>query len=118
MGRKLLVKHSDGAETRQVWLVEGKSLAVVEQTRGPATELAYGGQVHGHKALFSEQACRRALDVQGGSIEGALRDFFDQDDQEVLLSDLMDAFDRVGQAFTYASWSDEGDAAYRACAPK
>ena len=112
MAKRVLVRHADGEETREVWLLEGPSLAVVEETRGPVTEVAYGSCMHGHKVLLSEDVCRAVLGCTGSAAAGLER-YFARDGGDVMLSDLMDALDRSGQGYSYASWGDEGDATFR-----
>ena len=110
-----LLSVSDGEEQRTVSAIWGTSLAVMEQSRGPVTEVAYGTVVHGHKILCAREACGRALGVDVDLLEQALVDFFAQD-EDPLLSDLMDRFDQAGERYTYTAWSADGDAAFRPAA--
>ena len=107
-----LLSVSDGEEQRAVSAIWGASLAVMEVSRGPETEVAYGTPLHGHKILCAYEACARVLGVDVGALEQALADYFVQED-EPLLSELMDLFDRAGERYTYTAWSGGGDAVFR-----
>ena len=112
---RMLAKVTDGEESREVRLIVGEGLSVIEESQGPVSEAAYGTHLHGHKLLCAEAACRQALGAEGDVAE-ALAAFFGKGEDAALLSDLMDAFDRAGAPYTYASWSGEGDLAFRGAA--
>ena len=107
-----LLSVSDGEEQRTVSAIWGTSLAVMEQSRGPVTEVAYGTPVHGHKILCAREACARVLGVDVDLLEQTVADFF-ACEETPLLSDLMDRFDRAGERYTYTAWSAGGDGAFR-----
>jgi hypothetical protein len=54
-GERLLFESDDGQERRRVTLIEGESIALMERTSGPDTEVAYGVEAHAHKMLFKAQ---------------------------------------------------------------
>ena len=110
-----LAELDELGERRTVWLVEGGSLSVVEQSCGPVTEAAYGAVLHGHKIMASADAYQRVLGGAEDDAQTLLERLFvrDADGCVALLSELMDAFDQAGEAYTYLAWSDEGDIAYR-----
>ena len=110
----ILVEVEDAGEHRCVTMLEGGSIALFEQTSGPVTQVAYGSASHTHKVLVSREACARALGVTGDEVAGALQEFFSGGGEPAQLSDVMDLLDGAGEHYTYASWSSEGDAVYRA----
>ncbi len=113
----LLSETADGGERRQVTLVEGESLSLVERSSGPVTEVAYGTRSHGHKLMGSAEAFAHVLGVGKGGIADAVASLFPKSGGEVQLSDVMDMFDAKGERYVYVAWSDEGDVAYRPAWP-
>ena len=111
---KVLVEVNDGEESRRVTMLEGESLVLLERTSGPDTEVAYGAWSHTHKMTFSREAGASALGVAADDVERALGELFDPAQGEALLADVMDRFDQSEAKYTYLSWSDDGDIAYRA----
>lgn len=108
-----LAEIENGAERRMVSLIEGESLALVERSSGPVTKVAYGTSYHGHKILFSAQACAKAFGVNEAHAAEALVRLYDNQHEAPLLSDVMDSFDRAGQSYRYMAWSGTGDVVFR-----
>lgn len=106
---RVLVRRDDGCERREVRLIEGVTLDVVEETSGPVTEMAYGSWRHGHKVLVAGEACRAALNKPEGQAGEAVAWFFERNEGDVLLSEFMDVLDEAGQGYVYATWDGDGD---------
>ena len=109
----VLVEEEDRGERRVVSLIEGGSLALVECSSGPVTSAAYGSRYHGHKMLFSVEACAHALGVTASEARDALVSLFTGARQKPSLSDIMDCFDVSEQAYQYMAWSGAGDIVFR-----
>ena len=110
---RLLAEVEQEGEVRRVSVIEGEAMTILESSRGPVTELAYGSPSHGHKILCSAAACGLALGVGEAQVVDALARLFAQSDEVPLLSDVMDLFDKAQVHYSYVAWSDEGDAVYR-----
>ena len=111
---RVLADVEDAGERRRVRLIEGESLALVEESSGPLTQLAYESDMFGHKMLFEGRDAAQALGVDEDRVVGSLVEFFAADEEPPLLSDVMDRFDRTGAPYSYMSWSGDGDSVFRA----
>ena len=109
----VLAEIEDESERRTVSLLNGESLALIERSSGPVTKVAYGTGYHGHKILFSPQACARALGVKEEMASEALAQLYANECEVPLLSDVMDRFDVAGQSYRYLAWSGDGDVVFR-----
>ncbi len=109
----VLVEEEAAGERRVVTLVEGESLALIERSSGPLTQVAYGAYRHGHKMLCDYEKCARVLGVQVVELRAKLTELFAQGDAAWHLSDVMDRFDVAGENYTYIAWTGEGDVAMR-----
>ena len=112
-GKYGLLDVCEDGEHREVIAIEGASLAVMETSSGPVTELAYGTERHGHKVLCDRASCARALGVPEESLVDALTSFYAKGDDHTHLSDLMDQLDRAGERYTYVAWGGDGTMAVR-----
>jgi hypothetical protein len=110
---RILAEVEEQGEVRRVSLIEGESLMVMESSRGPVTQLAYGAARHGHKLMCGAEVCGRVFGVAQAQASDALARFFGQADDVPTLSDLMDLFDKAQERYGYAAWTSEGDALYR-----
>ena len=112
-GERLLFESDDGQERRRVTLIEGESIALMERTSGPDTEVAYGVEAHAHKMLFGVQECAKALGVHAGDAVEKLIGLFRECGDGLSLGDVMDLFDRNDAQYAYVAWTDGGDIALR-----
>ena len=108
-----LVSCVSEGEERVVTLVLGPSYTLLERSQGPVTELAYGAAAHTHKMTFQPAAAARALEVAPQEVPQALERLFAPQPGVAQLSDIMDAFDRAGERYAYASWTGARDIAFR-----
>lgn len=111
---RVLADVEDAGERRLVRLIEGDSLALVEESSGPLTQLAYESDMFGHKMLFEAQDGARVLGVDDAQVVDALVGLFAVGEEPPMLSDVMDRFDRADVPYSYMSWSGSGDLVFRA----
>jgi hypothetical protein len=122
-GRELPVEQvvgcvDENGEVRKVSLLEAESLAVIERSAGPVTEVAYGSPSHGHKMLASRSAYAHVLGVSLEQVVWALGDFFvvhgeGGGAEYAQLGSLMDRFDAAGEKYAYIAWDGDSNVAYR-----
>jgi hypothetical protein len=112
-GERLLFESDDGQERRRVTLIEGESIALMERTSGPDTEVAYGVEAHAHKMLFKAQECAKALGVHVDEAIEELVSLFDERGEGLSFGDVMDLFDHNDAKYAYVAWTDGGDIALR-----
>lgn len=109
----VVVEEEQAGERRAVSLIMGESLAIIERTSGPVTEVAYGAHRHGHKMICSYEACAQVLGEERAQLQETLVSLFGREGAPLVLSDLMDRFDALGEHYTYIAWTGEGDVALR-----
>lgn len=108
----------ENGEVRKVSLLEAESLAVIERSAGPVTEVAYGSPSHGHKMLASRSAYARVLGASPEQVVMALGEFFavhgeGGSGEFAQLGSLMDRFDAAGEKYAYIAWDGDSNVAYR-----
>lgn len=113
LAEHVLAEIENGGERRTVSLVQGESMALVERSSGPQTQVAYGTSYHGHKILCSVEAFSIALGVEEAHVLKALDQLFADASQVPLLSEIMDRLDMTGQSYRYMAWSGVGDVVFR-----
>ncbi len=115
---QVIGRVDENGEVRKVSLLEAESLAVIERSAGPVTEVAYGSPSHGHKMLASRSAYARVLGASPEQVVMALGEFFavpgeGGSGEFAQLGSLMDRFDAAGEKYAYIAWDDDSNVAYR-----
>jgi hypothetical protein len=88
-------------------------LVVLETSEGPDTLAAYGSERYTHKLALDLLSAMAGLTCTHDQLASAVEALWHASGERPSIADLMDALDLRGVHYSYAAWSDEGDALLR-----